>query len=107
MADAVTSPEELAAHSTANAVIRISGGGVRPIEEFSARLELREPEVAADAPAANERFSEVGFPKGSLTIQRVGERELASGKLVLGPGVQYPVATNPQASSGLIRLLRW
>jgi trk system potassium uptake protein TrkA len=105
MVDTVVYPEELAAHSAANEVIQACGGGVRTIEEFG-HLELLEVEVTADAPAANKQFSEIGFPRGSLIIQREDEKTMASGETVLEPGVQYLVATSCEASSDLIRLMR-
>ncbi len=106
MVDAVVFPEELAAHSAANEVIQVCGGGVRTIEEFSAHLELLEIEVSEDSPAANKRFDEIGFPRGSVIIQRRDDKELATGDTVLAPGVRYLVAVNPETSNDLIRLMR-
>ncbi|MFB6361828.1 MAG: TrkA family potassium uptake protein [Halobacteriales archaeon] len=106
MVDGVIFPEELAAHSAANEVIQVCGGGVRTIEEFSEHLELLEIEVTEESPAANKRFDEIGFPRGSVIIQRRDDKELATGETVLAPGVRYLVAVNPEASNELMRLMR-
>jgi len=106
MVDAVVYPERLAAHDATNEVIRVAGGGVRTIEQVDEDLELLEVEVTADAPAANKRSSDVHFPRGSLVIQHRGEDRLAAGDTVLEPGERYVVATNPESSDELVRLLR-
>jgi trk system potassium uptake protein TrkA len=63
--DAVVYPEELAAHTAANDIIDVSGGGVRTIEEVTDRLELIEIEIAERAPAAGKSLDAVSFPQGA------------------------------------------
>lgn len=106
LVDATVFPEKLAAHATTNQVMDVAGGGVRTIEEVSESIELLEIEVTSDAPFANKDFSEIRFPAGSLVIQCKGEDHLASGDTTLVPGKRYIVATNPEVSDELVRLMR-
>lgn len=106
LVDSVVYPEELAAHTAANAVMAVSDGGVRTIEEYSEHVELLEIEVTEDSPAANKRFEAIGFPRGSVIIQRRDSEQLASGETELEPGVRYLVAAKPHCLDELIRLMR-
>ncbi|QAU11551.1 TrkA family potassium uptake protein [Halorubrum sp. BOL3-1] len=106
LVDSVVYPEELAAHSAANAVMDVSDGGVRTIEEYSENLELVDITATEEAPAANKRFAEIGFPRGSIVIQRQDDEELATAETVLEPGGRYLVAAKPHCLDELIRLMR-
>lgn len=104
--DAVVYPEELAAHTAANDIIDVSGGGVRTIEEITDRLELIEIEVAERAPAAGKSLDAVSFPRGAVVVAEQHTGAFPGPDMVLEPGVQYILAVQTDVTDEVVRLLR-
>jgi len=104
--DAVVYPEELAAHTAANDIIDVSGGGVRTIEEVTDRLELIEIEIAERAPAAGKSLDAVSFPQGAVIIAEQHTGAFPGPDMILEPGIQYILAVQPDVTDEVVRLLR-
>ncbi|MFB6151637.1 MAG: TrkA family potassium uptake protein [Haloarculaceae archaeon] len=106
MVDAVVYLEDLAAHAAANQVIRVSGGGVRTIEEITGDLELVEMTVADDAPAAGKTLEQVAFPRGAVVVAEHESGEFPGPGMVLEPGTEYVLAVKASVTDEVVRLLR-
>lgn len=104
--DAVVYPEELAAHTAANDIIDVSGGGVRTIEEITDRLELIEIEVVERAPAAGKSLEAVSFPQGAVVVAEQRTGSFPGPDMMLEPGVQYILAVQADVTDEVVRLLR-
>lgn len=106
MVDAVVYPGKLAANAAANEVIKVSGGGVRTIEEVTSSLELIEITVAEEAPAAGKTLEAVSLPRGALVVTDLQSGAFPGPETVLEPGRQYVLAVQTAVTDEVVRLLR-
>lgn len=106
LVDAVVYPEELAAATAANDVVKVGGGTVQTIDQLSAALELVEIEVTEDAPAANKPLRAVSFPRGTVVVAERNTDDLPGPEMVLDPGRQYVLAVQTDVTDEVLRLLR-
>lgn len=106
MVDAVVYPEQLAAHAATNEMLRVTGGGVRTIEQVTDDLELVEITVTEGAPAAGKTLREVRFPRGSVVVANRRTGEFAAPEMTLDPGCSYTLAVEAEVADEVVRLLR-
>jgi trk system potassium uptake protein TrkA len=106
LVDAVVYPEELAAHTAANQVIKVSDGGVRTIEEVTEDLELVEITVTETAPVTGKSLEEVALPRGSVVVADKMGGQFPGPETVFEPGGTYILAVKSDVTDEIIQLLR-
>ncbi len=101
--DEIVFPESLGSRVAAN---KLSGAGVRTLEEVSGDVEILEIEIAEDAPAAGKSLAEVRLPRGTLIIVDYRGDRIGGPETVLEPGHRYIIAVETPVVDEVLNLLR-
>jgi len=101
--DDLVFPESIGARAAAN---KVSGAGVRTLEEVSGDVEIVEVEIAEDAPAAGKALEEVRLPRGSLIVVDHQGQRIGGPETILEPGHRYIIAVETAVVDEVLNILR-